>query len=428
MIPKGVLYHMTNRNGVRAAVVAALCVLLCAAPVAAETTTATTTTVAAATTTTVAATTTTTTVATTTTTAAATTTVAATTTAAVATTTAAPTKGTTAANSTAAPSVNSTAKPTTKPTAKPAAKPAATGATTTVTGGTTQAGGDSALPTPLTLVDEWSAQTIDGVYYYNNGKKVSPNTFEWVAGHTGQAVALNGEDQYLRISAAEALALEEFTLSAWFNLRADTVGAKLLTVYKNESRFLTVSPHVQDTERGINGWYMEWQDRVGEPVTAFVPAAQGTTLAPAVGEWHHAAVVVSNTEFSLYLDGMRYLTQTVETDYSEIELSQFVVGGGFYGEPLLNALLDDVAVYPAALSAKQVAALANKTAQNNYYPTRPLADADRGVVGNVTQRLTVFGLPPALVILVGAVLVTVLVLSLVFSAQRKRQGTEEEHL
>lgn len=424
---------MIYRNGVRAALAAALCVLVCAAPVAAETTATTTTTAAAATTTTTAATTTTTTATTTTTVVTTTTTVAATTTTttAAAAVTTATAKPTTAATATAKPTAKPTEKPTAKPTAKPAAKPLDKPvATTTQAGGattTTQADGAS-LPEAVVLVDEPETET-DGVYYYADGKKVQPHTFGWMAGHTGKALSLDGQNQYLRLASAKALALEEFTLSAWVKLRVDKVGANLLTVYKNESRFLAVSPHVQDAERGINGWYMEWQDREGEPVTAFVPAAAGTTLAPAVGQWLHVAVVVSDTEFSLYLDGVRYLTKPVETDYDEIGLSQFVVGGGFYGEPLLDGLLDDVALYPTALGAKQVAALAGNAVQSDrYYPTRPLADMDRGVVGTTAARPTVFGLPLVPVVLVGGVLVTVLVLSLVLSAQRKRQSTEEEHL
>lgn len=424
----------------------ALAVLLCCAlPVAADepemtTTVATTTTVAPTTT---AATTTVTTTEAATTTAAATTTVAPTTTAG--TTTANKAATTTAANkpaTTTAP-VGTTSAGTTGSTGTSGTTDT-TAATTTVTTTTT-----TTIPyvtttgvivnhdiaEPVVIVGE--PTDIDGkVYQYVDKQKVSNKTFTWVPGKFGQALKLDGNKQYLRYSAQRTLQLEEFTLSAWVNWQGGEPGQKLLTVYKNESRFLTVSPYTVDEEKGINGFYMEWQDREIDPVILYTEAKSDTNFALEKNAWHHIAVVASDTEFSLYLDGALYYTAAMNLSLADMEMNTFLVGGGFYGDPTLNALLDETYLYPQALSREYITLLAagmypayGGTAPTTeaYRPTAPSATTTLSPAdGNVPHRDTLFGLPRALVIIPLVVATLAVVLSLVLSAQKKRETAAED--
>ena len=205
----------------------------------------------------------------------------------------------------------------------------------------------------------------DYIYYYTGKEKVEPSSFSWVAdGIKGEAVKLNGENQYLRLATAKVKELSAFTFSAWVK-RSPSAEAdndhKLLTVYKNENRYLTLSLDKQDAQKGINGICLELQDRAIDPITLFRPASVGATTAFPADKWHHIAVTFSDTAVSVYVDGTAYLQQTIDLSIDEMDLRTFVIGGGFYGEKPLNATLDNVLVYNAALSAEQVALLA----QNN---------------------------------------------------------------
>ncbi len=278
------------------------------------------------------------------------------------------------------------------------------------------------------------------IYYYQNERKVSPDTFTWEAGKNGNAVLLNGKDQYLRYSAEKTLQLEEFTFSGWVNWQGDgeTIGQKLLTVYKNDNRFITVSPHLRDEERGIDGVYMEWQDRMIDPVVLYNKSTDQTTFALETNAWHHVAIVAADDEFSLYIDGTLQFTHAMDVSLEDMELNTFLIGGGFYGEPLLHALLDDAYLYPQALEKSDIALLAagldpadggTPPTTEAYRPTVPTAvPSKQPVDGHMPHRDTLFGLPTAVLIIPAVILGAVIVLSLVLSIQKKRTSTQEPDL
>lgn len=275
------------------------------------------------------------------------------------------------------------------------------------------------------------------IYYYQNERKVSPDTFTWKKGKNGNAVLLNGEDQYLRYSAEKTLQLEEFTFSGWINWQGngETIGQKLLTVYKNDNRFITVSPHLRDEERGIDGVYMEWQDRMIDPVALYNKSTNQTTFALETNAWHHVAVVAADDEFSLYIDGTLQFTQVMDVSLEDMELNTFLIGGGFYGEPLLHALLDDAYLYPQALDKADVALLAagldpadggTPPTTETYRPTMPTtAPSKQPADGNMPHRGTLFGLPAAVLIIPAIIFAVVIALSVILSLQKKRTSEEE---
>ncbi len=265
------------------------------------------------------------------------------------------------------------------------------------------------------------------VYYYQGDDKVGPEAFTWVDGRHGKAVKLNGEDQYLRYSAEKTLQLEEFTLSAWVKLDGEdkNVGQKLLTVYKNESMFITVAPHLLDAERAIDGIYAEWQDREIDPVVMHSDPDKDTTFALESGVWHHVAVVVSDEEFSLYIDGILIHTADMNTSFVEMELNTFLIGGGFYSEPLLNAFLDDTYLYPQAMESSDIQLLAADvdpadggtppTDNTTFYrPTAPSVKPTAPVQDDAPS-----GISPIVIILPIALITAIVILSVVFSRQKK---------
>ncbi len=279
----------------------------------------------------------------------------------------------------------------------------------------------------------------DYIYYYTGKEKVEPSTFSWVAGGIkGDAVKLNGEDQYLRLATAKVKELSAFTFSAWvkrpFTEANEENDHKLLTVYKNENRYLTLSLDKQDEEKGINGICLELQDRAIDPLTLFRPASVETTTALPTDNWHHVAVTFSDTEVAVYVDGAAYLQQTIDLSITEMDLRNFVIGGGFYGEKPLNAMLDNVLVYNAALSAKQIALLAQNTnplsGASPITTTEVLATAPLTFPSDITIQpqtgLRVLGLPVGLVVVLAAFILVAIVLSVVLTRRNKQE--ESDHL
>ncbi len=289
------------------------------------------------------------------------------------------------------------------------------------------------LAEPIVVATE-PEEIDEKVYFYQDNEKVSPEDFTWVDGKTGKALQLNGENQFLRYSAEKTLQLDAFTFSTWIyrNELAEeslNVGQKLLTVYKNENRFLTVSPHWRDNERHINGIYMEWQDRGIDPITLYTESETDTNTALETKTWHHVAVVASDDEFSLYVDGTCLHSAARDTSFSAMELNSFLIGGGFYGDARLHALLDDAYLYPQALDASHIALLAagidpadggTPPTTEAYRPTAPTNGIHTPPVAVEDTNGTVFGIPVALVVTPLAVILLVVVLSVVLSAQKKR--------
>lgn len=290
----------------------------------------------------------------------------------------------------------------------------------------------------MPLVAE-SEEVPDYAYYYSGKEKSEPETFSWVAdGIKGDAVKLNGENQYLRLATAKVKELSSFTFSAWVkhtpSETTDETDHKLLTVYKNENRYITLSLDKKDEEKGINGICLELQDRTIDPITLFRPVSSGATAALSTNKWHHIAVTFSDTEVAVYVDGTAYLQQTIDLSVEEMDLRTFVVGGGFHGEKPLNATLDNVLVYNTVLSAKQIALLLqNKNPLSDATPTTTtevLATAPITFPSNISGEpqtgLRILGFPAGLVVVLAAFVLVAVVLSIVLTRRNKQE--ESDHL
>ncbi|MFN2184456.1 MAG: LamG-like jellyroll fold domain-containing protein [Anaerolineae bacterium] len=165
-------------------------------------------------------------------------------------------------------------------------------------------------------------------------------------GKYGQAVELDGTDQSLAVIDTLSFGPGDFTLAAWFQTSSQT--------WQTIAAATTTDSPVQDVLllQVTNGGKVRF--------TFIAPgdtAVTNLTSPPGFhdGQWHHAAVVRSGSEFFLYVDGEIVADKTDDRALSN--LLQLALGQ-HSGAESFTGRLDEVYVIPLALSSAEVHDLA----------------------------------------------------------------------
>ena len=175
-----------------------------------------------------------------------------------------------------------------------------------------------------------------------------------VAGRLGNAVQLNGSDEYVSLPIGIVSGLSDYTVSAWVNPSSDDTWSRVFDfgTGTTANMFLTVNGGGNGLRFGItaNGNGAE-QDLTG-----------GGQLP--LNTWSHVAVTLSGTTGTLYLNGKAVATSSTMTlkPSSLGATNQNYIGKSQYADPYLNGTVDDFAIYDRALSAAEIATLAGGVA------------------------------------------------------------------
>lgn len=276
--------------------------------------------------------------------------------------------------------------------------------------------------------------------YYCEGKDTSkraPDKLTWEPGRNGgQALVLNGKDQYMRLATARVKKLTSFTFASWVRWNGEG-GNTLLTFYRNENYCLTVSMRGKNETDGLSV-KLVLPDR--DPLVLTKTAPEGSTFAFPTNEWHHIAVSVSAAELTVYVDGVAYLSQPIELDFKAVALDKFRIGTGLTPKPALGAAFQDARLYTTVLPADQIALLAQdkepgsgETTTTGTLATRPAVTTTTAVVQNGISSLgdaneggTLFDLPVGMFITLGVIVLGVVTLSIIFSIQGNQKPSEKE--
>ncbi|MGY1741765.1 MULTISPECIES: PKD domain-containing protein [unclassified Blastococcus] len=184
------------------------------------------------------------------------------------------------------------------------------------------------------------------------GAGVSRNQAGAVAGNT--AYAFNGSSTATLATTGTQAAPNTFTQEAWFSTTS-TAGGRLMGFgNKNSGQSTTFDRQV----------YLETNGRISFSVK--VPTFFGlshttrtVTSSAAVndGRWHHVAATMSPSGIALYVDGVLVGSRTDATSgqsyngYFRVGADKAVAGAGTF-----TGKVDEVALYPTALTAQQIAA------------------------------------------------------------------------
>ncbi|MGY1708517.1 PKD domain-containing protein [Geodermatophilus sp. SYSU D00758] len=195
------------------------------------------------------------------------------------------------------------------------------------------------------------------------GAGVTRNQAGAITADADRASAFNGTSTGFGAPASAQPGPQSFSVEAWFQTTS-TTGGKIVGF--GNARTGTSTKY----DRHV---YMDTAGRVHFGVYNGAKSTVGTTAAYNDGRWHHVVGTLSRAGLSLHVDGQLVGTRPEVTSAEQLT-GYWRIGGdtSWSGSAWFTGRIDEVAVYPTALSAGQVAAhlAAGRTGQApNSAPT-----------------------------------------------------------
>jgi hypothetical protein len=167
-----------------------------------------------------------------------------------------------------------------------------------------------------------------------------------LSGYTGLAAEFDGVDDYIIMDhpAATAPITGPVTLAAWIK-PATTDGTQDIVHAMLESPQRSMWLRIDDGEYHMGGWSASSGTT---PIATFsIPPAD-------VGQWVHLAGVYDGASWNLYRNGVHVASAAV--DFPASVEAQWAVGAHSNGSHFFQGMIDQVEVYPRALSPAEIAA------------------------------------------------------------------------
>lgn len=174
----------------------------------------------------------------------------------------------------------------------------------------------------------------------------------WVAGRTGNAVALNGSDGYVALPNQLMDDVSDFTISAWVFWNASRAWEHIFAFGGGTDRYLRLTPRAGN---GVARFAITITGVSGELII------NGNAALP-TGTWVHVAVTLSGSIGTLYVNGIEVGSNAnmFLAPFRIWDSNQNWIGRSQNSsDPYFNGKIDDFRIYRGALSARDVASLAN---------------------------------------------------------------------
>ncbi|CAN5498558.1 hypothetical protein BH10PLA1_BH10PLA1_01850 [soil metagenome] len=179
----------------------------------------------------------------------------------------------------------------------------------------------------------------------NSGTLVSSPTY--VAGHTGQALSLNGTTQYVTVADSASLnPTTAITLSAWVNATSWNGNRRILQKGNKDNQYRLLA------ENGV----LKFDLKGVGTITAALPSVSATHAASA---WHLVTATYDGATMNLYVDGVVVasgaFTGVIATTTDPLTIG--TKNAGTTTSNYFNGYIDDVRIYNRALSATEIGTL-----------------------------------------------------------------------
>jgi autotransporter-associated beta strand protein len=189
----------------------------------------------------------------------------------------------------------------------------------------------------------FETNTLDTSGYGNNGLAVGVPAY--TAGHTGQAVVLDGTNNYIQLPPNIASS-NSFTFAAWVYWDGGASWQRIFDFGNDTSHYLFLTP-----SSGSGTLRFAINNGSGEQILT------NKTALP-VGQWQHVAVTLSGSNAKLYTNGVLAASSTSFSILpSNILPTLNYLGKSQFPDPLFRGRLDDVEIADYAFTAAQIAAL-----------------------------------------------------------------------
>jgi hypothetical protein len=171
-----------------------------------------------------------------------------------------------------------------------------------------------------------------------------------VGGRLGNAVQLCGQGQYVNLPDGIVSSLHDFTVSTWVKPAANPQWSRVFDFGSGTNSYMFLSlfngsglRFAITTDGGNN------EQRLDTP------------SALPLNTWSHVAVTLAGTTATIWVNGMAVATRN-DVTLAPVDLghtTQDYIGKSQYNDPYADATFDDFQIYDHALTASQIADLAN---------------------------------------------------------------------
>jgi hypothetical protein len=171
----------------------------------------------------------------------------------------------------------------------------------------------------------------------------------WVAGRTGNALGLDGVDDYVSLPDGVVADLADFSIASWVYVDAAGTWARVFDFGSGTRRYMFLTPR---SRSGVVRYAIATVHAYNEQVI------DGNAALP-TDQWVHVAVTLSGTVGTLYVNGSVAGTNPAMTlaPFRLGSTTQNWIGRSQYLDPYLKGRVQDFRIYRGALSAAEIAAL-----------------------------------------------------------------------
>lgn len=200
---------------------------------------------------------------------------------------------------------------------------------------------------------------------------ITSGAVSYGAGVSGQAIYLNGTDSSISLP-GDVASSDEVTVTTWFWVNSTATWQRIFDFGSGtaESMFLTPRSSAGTLRFSI------YNSAVTQNLNA---------PAPATNQWIHVAVTLGANVGKLYINGALTDTQAITLKPTDLALDFNYLGKSQWPDPLFNGRLDEFLVFNQALSAAQVAALANKANHPPVFAANPIV-APAATAGQIYEE------------------------------------------